>query len=84
MSRAGPPGRVPSAKAMAAARPWTDGPADELAFLDAGADRIVVLGRDGAFRRQYRHEELRGLTAFATRAGYGYALSGEQLRRIAF
>lgn len=68
----------------AAARPWTDGPADELAFLDAGADRIVVLGRDGAFRRQYRHEEMRGLTAFATRAGYGYALSGEQLRRIAF
>lgn len=68
----------------AAARPWTDGPAGELAFLDAGADRIVVLGRDGAFRRQYRHEDLRGLTAFATRAGYGYALSGEQLRRIAF
>ncbi len=68
----------------AAARPWTDGPAGELAFLDASADRIVVLGRDGAFRRQYRHEDLRGLTAFAARAGYGYAFSGEQLRRITF
>lgn len=68
----------------AAARPWTDGPAGELAFLDASADRIVVLGRDGAFARQYRHEELRDLTAFATRAGYGYAFSGERLRRVTF
>ena len=68
----------------AASRPWTDGPEGELAFLDASADRIVALGRDGAFLRQYRHEELRDLTAFAARAGYGYAFSGERLRRLTF
>ena len=68
----------------AAETPHTNGPVDEIAILDASADRIVILGRNGAFLRQYRHEELRNLTAFATRDGFGYVLSGEQLRRITF
>ncbi len=64
--------------------PHTSGPANEIAILDASADRIVILGRNGAFLRQYHHEDLRNLTAFATRDGFGYVLSGEQLQRITF
>ncbi len=58
--------------------------ANEIAVLDAAADRIIVLGRDGTFLRQYRHDDLANLTAFATRGEFGYVFSGEQLRRITF
>ncbi len=57
---------------------------NEIALLDASADRIVVLGRDGAFARQYRHADLENLTAFTVRDGFGYVISGEQLRRVTF
>ena len=68
----------------AAATPHTDGLGGEIAVLDASADRIVVLAADGAFARQYRHEDLEHLTAFTVRNGVGYVISGEQLRRITF
>lgn len=68
----------------AAATPYPTGLASEIAFLDASADRIVILGEDGTFARQYRHEDLANLTAFTMRGGYGYVISGEQLRRITF
>ena len=56
----------------------------EIAILDASADRIVILGRDGTFLRQYRHDDLENLTAFSMRDGFGYVISGEQLRRVTF
>ena len=68
----------------AGATPYPHGLAGEVAILDASADRIVILGRDGTFLRQYRHEDLENLTAFSMRDGYGYVISGEQLRRITF
>ena len=68
----------------AAATPHLLGVASEVAILDASADRIVILGQDGAFARQYRHEDLENLTAFTVRSGYGYVISGEQLRRVTF
>ena len=67
-----------------AATPHTSGLAEEIAILDASADRIVILGQDGSFARQYRHEDLENLTAFTMRDGFGYVISGEQLRRITF
>ena len=67
-----------------AATPHTSGFAGEIAILDASADRIVVLAEDGTFARQYRHAELENLTAFAMRDGFGWMISGEQLRRITF
>ncbi len=68
----------------AAATPHLLGVASEVAILDASADRIVILDQDGTFARQYRHEDLENLTAFAVRSGYGYVISGEQLRRVTF
>ena len=68
----------------AAATPYPTGLANEIAILDASADRIVILGEDGTFARQYRHEDLANLTAFTMRNGFGYVISGEQLRRITF
>ena len=67
-----------------AATPHTSGFANEIAILDASADRIVVLAADGTFARQYRHAELENLTAFTMRGGFGWVISGEQLRRITF
>ena len=69
---------------QAAATPRALEFANEIAVLDAAADRIIVLGRDGTFLRQYRHDDLANLTAFATRGEFGYVFSGEQLRRITF
>ena len=68
----------------AAATPYLLEFANEIAVLDASADRVVILGRDGTFVRQYRHEDLENLTAFTMRDGYGYVISGEQLRRVTF
>ncbi len=68
----------------AAATPHTSGFANEIAILDASADRIVILAEDGTFARQYRHAELENLTAFTMRGGFGWVISGEQLRRITF
>ena len=68
----------------AAATPHPLGVANEIALLDASADRIVILGQDGTFARQYRHEDLENLAAFTVRSGYGYVISGEQLRRVTF
>ena len=68
----------------AAATPYMSAAANEIAILDESADRIVILGQDGTFVRQYRHEDLKNLAAFAMRGGYGYVISGEQLRRITF
>lgn len=68
----------------AAATPHTSGFANEIAILDASADRIVILAEDGTFARQYRHTELENLTAFTMRGGFGWVISGEQLRRITF
>jgi len=68
----------------AAATPYATGLGSEIAILDASADRIVILGQDGTFARQYRHEDLANLTAFTMRNGFGYVISGEQLRRITF
>ena len=69
---------------LAAATPYTTGLANEIAILDASADRIVILAEDGTFARQYRHAELENLSAFTMRGGYGWVVSGEQLRRITF
>jgi len=69
---------------LAAATPYTTGLANEIAILDASADRIVILAEDGTFARQYRHPELENLSAFTMRGGYGWVVSGEQLRRITF
>ena len=68
----------------AAATPHTSGLEAEIAILDASGDRIVILREDGTFARQYRHEDLENLTAFTMRDGFGYVISGEQLRRITF
>ncbi len=68
----------------AAATPYPMGLANEIAILDTSADRIVILGQDGTFARQYRHEDLANLSAFTMRNGFGYVISGEQLRRITF
>ena len=67
-----------------AATPHTSGLDAEIALLDASGDRIVILREDGSFARQYRHEDLENLTAFTMRDGFGYVISGEQLRRITF
>jgi hypothetical protein len=56
----------------------------ELAVLDSANDRIVVLTRDGAFDRQYRHKDFAGASAFAIRDGQAYIYSGALLRRIVF
>ena len=42
---------------------------DQLAFLDAPNDRIVVMRRDGAFDRQYRHADFANASAFVIRDG---------------
>ncbi len=68
----------------AAATPHTSGLGNEIAVLDTSADRIVVLEQDGTFARQYRHPDLENLTAFTMRDGFGWVVSGEQLRRITF
>ncbi len=55
---------------------------NELAFLDAPNNRIVVLRRDGTFDRQYQHELFRSASAFAIRDGHAYIFSDLQLRLI--
>lgn len=57
---------------------------NELAFLDAANDRIVVFTRDGTFDRQYRAKEFAGASAFAVRDGQAFVYSGSLLRRIVF
>ena len=56
----------------------------DLAILDAPNDRVVVLRRDGAFDRQYRHKELQQMSALAVRNGVGYVFAGGKLKRIAW
>lgn len=55
---------------------------NELAFLDAPNNRIVVLRRDGTFDRQYQHDMFRSASAFAIRDGQAYIFSDLQLRLI--
>ncbi len=66
--------------AAEAAQPLTKN--GDLAVLDAPNDRIVVLKRDGAFDRQYRHKDFASLSAFAVRNGTAYVFSGGVLRRV--
>ncbi|GIW13441.1 MAG: hypothetical protein KatS3mg062_0880 [Tepidiforma sp.] len=54
----------------------------EVAVLDPANSRVVVLLRDGAFERQYRHPDFEGARAFAVRGSEAYILSGGALRRI--
>lgn len=54
----------------------------ELAILDPANNRVVVLLRDGAFARQYRHPDFEGARAFAVRGEVAYLFSGSTLRRI--
>ena len=56
--------------------------AAEVAVLDPANSRVVVLLRDGAFDRQYRHPDFAGARAFTVRGGTAYILSGGALRRI--
>ena len=56
----------------------------EIALLDAANDRIVVLRRDGAFVRQYRHPAFANASAFAIRDGVAWLFSGSKLHRVAF
>ncbi len=65
-----------------ASSPWPLGKAGGVAFLDAPADRIVVLRLDGAFDHQFRHASFASATAFAIYRGQGYLFSGGKLRRI--
>ena len=69
---------------VAAETPRVLGDGGEVAVLDPANDRIVVLGRDGTFLRQYRHDDFLAVTAFAVRDGIGYVFSGQQLRRVDF
>ncbi|WP_322796267.1 hypothetical protein [Tepidiforma sp.] len=54
----------------------------EIAILDPAISRVVVLLRDGAFARQYRHPDFDGARAFAVRGEVAYLFSGSTLRRI--
>jgi hypothetical protein len=54
----------------------------DLAVLDSTNDRVVVLRRDGAFDRQYRHKDFRNANAFAIRNGTAYIFSDGTLRRV--
>lgn len=65
----------------AATTPWVL-PDGGIALPDASNDRIVVLGRDGTFLRQYRHEELVHVTALAVRDDAGYVFSDGKLLRL--
>jgi hypothetical protein len=58
--------------------------ANEIAMLDAANDRIVVLRRDGAFVRQYRHAGFANASAFAIRDGVAWLFSGSKLHRVTF
>jgi hypothetical protein len=55
---------------------------NELALLDAANDRLVILKRDGAFDRQYRHPDFANATAFAIRNGQAWLFSGSKLHRV--
>jgi hypothetical protein len=66
--------------AAEAAQPLTKN--GDLAVLDAPNDRIVVLRRDGAFDRQYRHKDFQSISAFAIHDGTAYIFSGGVLRRV--
>ena len=57
---------------------------DQLAFLDAANDRIVVMRRDGAFDRQYRHPDFANASAFVIRDGQAWLFSGSKLHRVTF
>lgn len=54
----------------------------DLAILDSTNDRVVVLRRDGAFDRQYKHKDFRNANAFAIRNGTAYIFSDGTLRRV--
>jgi len=54
----------------------------DLAVLDSANDRIVVLRRDGAFDRQYRHKDFQAMSAFTLHKGVPYVFSGGKLRRV--
>jgi hypothetical protein len=54
----------------------------DLAILDPTNDRVVVLRRDGAFDRQYKHKDFRNANAFAIRNGTAYIFSDGTLRRV--
>jgi len=54
----------------------------EVAILDAVNDRIVVLRRDGAFDRQYRHKDFQAASALVVHDGQVYVFSAGQLRRV--
>ncbi|MBI2766748.1 MAG: hypothetical protein HYX53_12685 [Chloroflexi bacterium] len=56
----------------------------DLALLDASNDRLIVLRRDGAFDRQYRHPDFKAMSAFAIHNGVAYVFSGGKLRRVTF
>jgi hypothetical protein len=56
----------------------------EIALLDAANDRIVVMRRDGAFARQYRHANFANASAFVIRDGVAWLFSGSKLHRITF
>jgi hypothetical protein len=55
---------------------------NELAFLDAPNNRIVVFRRDGTFERQYQHPDFKAASAFVIRDGQAYIFSDLQLRLI--
>lgn len=65
----------------AATTPWVL-PDGGLALPDASNDRIVVLGRDGTFLRQYRHDELVHVASMAVRDDAGYVFSNGKLLRL--
>ena len=58
---------------------WVPG---EIAVLDPANDRVVVLGADGSFVRQYRHAAFARVTALVISDRGSYVFSGGQLRRI--
>src|SRR6185436_16262549 len=55
---------------------------NEIAILDAANDRLVVLRRDGAFDRQYRHKDFAGASALVVKNGETFVFSAGKLRRV--
>ena len=54
----------------------------EVAILDASADRVIVLGRDGTFLRQYRHSSLVQMTALVVSPGGSFVFAGGKLQQV--
>ena len=57
---------------------------NELAFLDAPNNRVVVFRRDGTFARQYQHPDFKSASAFVIRDGQAFIFSDSQLRLISW